>query len=262
VKATAFLGGGRITSALIAGLRLAGYDRPLVVHDRNPRKLRDLNRRYGVEVAAGIDNAVTGADRVIVAVRPDSVRELLGELQVLEVPPIGISLAAGIPLSRLKQLAPSMRWARAMPSPVCRSGHGLIALVFEPGFPQRQRQAIEQFFGKTGVVLEVPENQFDIFTVTYSSSHGYHALSALAQSAEDLGLSRRIAMAAAAHALADGIQYWRDSKTSLPELLHEATTPGGIAGTVMATMESAGYGKIVKRGLLAGLARARKNSRS
>jgi len=155
-----------------------------------------------------------------------------------------------------------MCWARAMPSPVCRSGRGLTALVFEPAFPQRQRQTTKQFFGNTGVVVEVPENQFDVFTVTYSSSHGYHALSALAQAAQDLGLNRKLAMTAAAHALADGIQYWRDSKASLPELLHEATTPGGIAGTVMASMDYAGYGKIVKRSLQAGLARARNNSRT
>src|SRR5437016_3488312 len=73
VKATVFLGGGRITSALIAGLRLAGYDRALVVQDRNPGKLRDLKRRYGVEVQANLEKAVAHANRLIVAVRPDSV---------------------------------------------------------------------------------------------------------------------------------------------------------------------------------------------
>ena len=262
MKSTVFLGGGRITSALLAGLRLAGYDQPLVVHDRNPQKLRHLKRRYGVEVQGNVEKAVAGAKRLIVAARPDAVSELLRELQAFKMPAIGISLAAGIPLSLLKRLAPSICWARAMPSPVCRSCHGLTGLVFEPAFPQRQRRAIKQFFGKTGAVLEVPENQFDVFTVAYSSSHGYHALSALAQAAQDLGLDRGIAMTAAAHALADGIQYFRDSKSGLPELLQEATTPGGIAGTVMAAMESAGYGKAVKRGLQAGLARARSNSRT
>jgi pyrroline-5-carboxylate reductase len=33
---TVFLGGGRITNALVAGLRLAKYDKPIIVHDRNP----------------------------------------------------------------------------------------------------------------------------------------------------------------------------------------------------------------------------------
>lgn len=261
MKATVFLGGGRITGALIAGLRLAGYDRPLLVHDRNPRKLHGLRRRYGVEVEAKIDKAVAAADRLVVAVRPDSVRGLLRQLQVVGTPGIGISLAAGIPLALLKSLAPAMQWARAMPSPVCRSGHGLTAIVFERAFPKRERNAIQELFGRTGRVVEVPEAQFDAFTVTYSSSHGYHALAALVQAAEDLGLNRKTAMMAAAHALADGIQYWRDTKGSLPELLQEAATPGGIAGTVMAQMESAGYNKIIKRGLEAGLALARKNSR-
>ena len=41
-NAIVFLGGGRITGALLAGLRLAGYGRPIVVHDRHARKLRQL----------------------------------------------------------------------------------------------------------------------------------------------------------------------------------------------------------------------------
>jgi len=262
VKATVFLGGGRITSALIAGLRMAGYNGPLAVHDRNPHKLRDLKRRYGVEVHGKIEEAVAIADRLVVAVRPDSVRGLLRELRDLKRPAIGTSLAAGIPLALLKHLAPGMRWARAMPSPVCRSGRGLTALAFERGFPERERRAIQRLFGKVGQVIELPESQFDAFTVTYSSSHGYHALATLAQAAVDVGLNREAAMTAAAHALADGIQYWRDTKNSLPELLEEAATPGGIAGTVTAQMESAGYSKVIKRGLQAGLDRARKNSRS
>ena len=48
MKAIVFLGGGRITSALVAGLRLAKYDKPIIVHDRNPGKLRQLKKQYGV----------------------------------------------------------------------------------------------------------------------------------------------------------------------------------------------------------------------
>ena len=48
-NAVVFLGGGRITSALLAGLRLAGFRQPIVVHDRNPHKLRQLQRLYDVQ---------------------------------------------------------------------------------------------------------------------------------------------------------------------------------------------------------------------
>src|SRR5439155_20123 len=82
-----------------------------------------------------------------------------------------------------------------------------------------------------------------------SSSHGYHALAALAGAAQRAGLDRQTAMTAAAHALADGILVWRESKMALDELLREAATPGGTAATVMAAMSSAGYERAVARGL-------------
>ena len=58
MKATVFLGGGRITSAMAAGLRLAGYERKIVVYDRNPEKLRALRRESRVEIARDLKSAV------------------------------------------------------------------------------------------------------------------------------------------------------------------------------------------------------------
>ena len=72
-----FLGGGRITSAMLAGLRLAKTRHRLVVHDRNPGKLRDLKKRYAVAVEPDLNSAVKQAEVLIVAVRPSSVREVL-----------------------------------------------------------------------------------------------------------------------------------------------------------------------------------------
>ena len=42
MSTTVFIGGGRIASALVAGLRRAEYKEAIVVHDRNPKKLRAL----------------------------------------------------------------------------------------------------------------------------------------------------------------------------------------------------------------------------
>src|SRR5208282_2745765 len=52
-----FLGGGRITSAMLAGLRLGRTRHSLVVHDRNRRKLRDLKKRYAVAVERDLSSA-------------------------------------------------------------------------------------------------------------------------------------------------------------------------------------------------------------
>jgi len=275
-----FLGGGRITSAMLAGLRLAKTKHRLVVHDHNPGKLRALRKQYGVTTEPDLKRALQQAEILIVAVRPNSVAKLLSVARTLlsasvqcplcrrgqECPRhtsmIAVSLAAGIPLRVLQAaLGSPVRWARAMPSPVCRCGRGLTGVTFPRTLPHRDRRRVIDLFGSFGQVIEIPESKFDAFTVTYSCSHGYHALDALAKAGQAAGLDRQVALVASAHALADGIFAWREGKGPLQSLLKEAATPGGIAATTMAAMDAEGYRKAVGKGVRAGLRRARANRR-
>jgi len=258
----AFLGGGRITSAMLAGLRLAKTKHHLLVHDRDTNRLRVVRKQYAVAVEPDLKSAIARADLVVIAVRPDSVGELLRAIRKVIQPLLAVSLAAGVPLRTLrKALGSPVRWARAMPSPVCRSGRGLTAVTFPRTLPEKDRNRIREFFASFGPVIEIPESKFDAFTVTYSCSHGYHALAALADAAQAAGLDRKTALLASAHALADGIVAWREGKHSLQALSEEAATPGGIAATSANAMDAAGYQRAVRKGVAAGLRRARANAR-
>lgn len=257
-----FLGGGRITSAMLAGLRLAKTKHRLLVHDRDPGKLRELKKNYEVAPEPDLRRAVGQADLLVIAVRPGSVGGLLREIGSVSRSLLAVSVAAGVPLRVLsKALGAPVRWARAMPSPVCRSGRGLTAVTFPRRLPKKDRGRIRKLFGNFGPVVEIPESKVDAFTVTYSCSHGYHALAALAESAQDAGLDRKTALLASAHALADGILAWREGKHSLKALLEEAATPGGIAASAAAGMDAAGYRRAVRKGVAAGLRKARANAR-
>ena len=260
----------------MAGLRLAEAkhseakhnkdERTVVVYDRHPEKMRALRREWRVETARDLKSAVTWprAEMLIVAVRPRAVKEVLDEISACGATPpkLCVSLAAGVPLGNLRAwLGPSVRWVRAMPSPVSRMGKGLTALSFDRRVSKRQRAAVRELFAGVGDVIEIPEAQMDAFTATFSSTHGYHALAALARAAQKAGLDRKTAMAAAAHALADGIEYWRASGEGLDALLHEAATPGGIAAATMAAMDESGYARAVANGIRAGVRQARRNAK-
>jgi pyrroline-5-carboxylate reductase len=259
--ATVFLGGGRITSALCAGLRLGGYESDLVVYDRNLSKLRALRRESGVEIARDLKSAMERAHMLILAVRPASVLRLLDEIASSGIAPaMCVSLVAGVPLSTLRRGAEAVPWVRAMPSPVCRIGRGLTAITFDRAVRIQGRQ-VREFFSIVGQVIEIPERQFDAFTATYSSIHGYHALATLASQAQRAGLDRKTALTAAAHALADGIAYWRESGLGLEELLREAATPGGIAAATMQAMDRTGYAMVVAKGIQAGIQQAKRNAK-
>lgn len=264
MKDIVFLGGGRITGALAAGLRLAGNKRPIVVYDRHSEKLRALRRESRIEIARDLASAVARANLLIVAVRPASVKEMLMEVAAcgVKLPRLCVSLAAGIPLRNLRGWTnPAVRWVRAMPSPVCRIGRGLTPVCFDRSVSRAERARVRKLFAMVGPVPDLHEKQMDAITATHSPTHGYQAVATLAKAAQDAGLDRKTALIAAAHALGDGIYYWRQSGATLDELLHEAATPGGIAAATMAATDKAGYARAVAAGLKAGMARARQNAR-
>jgi pyrroline-5-carboxylate reductase len=264
VSAIVFIGGGRITSALVAGLHRAEYREAIVVHDRNLKKLRALERDFGVAVEPDLQAAVATADMLIIAVRPVAVAEVLdavarcaGNSNLL-----AISVAAGIPLKKLRpHLHPRVGWARAAPSPICRVGRGLTAVTFARNLPNPARNRVRELFGRVGLVLEIPESRFDAFNAAYSPGHGYHALATLAKVAQASGLDRQTSLTAAAHALADAIFYWKESGQKLSNLLQESATPGGTTAATLAAMDAAGYKIAIERGLKAGIWQARTNAR-
>lgn len=270
MKAVVFLGGGNITGALAAGLRLAGYAGSIVVYDRHAEKVRALRRESGVVAALDLKLAIESAGiagMVVVAVRPGSVREMLAEVvacgalsRKARLPRLWVSLAAGIPLRNLRSWLP-VRWGRAMPSPVCRIGRGLTPVCFDASVSSSEQVRVRKFFKQVGPVLDLPERRMDAITATHSPTHGYHALATLAAAAEGAGLDRATALTAAAHALSDGISYWRESGAELGELLREAATPGGIAAATMAAMDASGYSRAVASGIRAGVGQARRNAR-
>jgi len=258
VKTIVFLGGGHITSALLAGLTAAEFRAKFVVHDRHSHKLRSLQKEFGVAPEPNLESAVKCADLVILAVRPQSARELLRAMPTLRQVLPAVSLAAGITLDRLQAWSPPpLRWARAMPSPACRTRHGLTALTFQRTYPRSVRELIESLYEAVGEVLVLPESRFDAFTVLYSVSHGQHVLHAMTRAGINLGLQRNIAQRAAAHALCESILSLRVSGASLDKLLREAATPGGTSAAVIASLKKSGYAEMLERALGAGVRRAK-----
>ena len=259
MSATVFLGGGRITSALVAGLRRSGFRGRIVVHDRHPEKLRQLRQHYAVHTEPSVRRAVAQAGLILVAVRPTDVLPMLAAIGPSPKGALAVSLAAGVPLRALRRAtAADALCARAMPSPACRYGRGLTALAFARGVPREKRHRVRRFFERTGAVIEIPEREFDAFTVVYSTSQGYHALAARIRAARRIGLSARTAFLAAAHGLAEGVRAVAEARASLKELLAEAATPGGIAAEVLRTLRAGGYERLVERAYRAGLAHARR----
>src|SRR6185312_10975514 len=93
----AILGAGKIGESLLAGLRSSDWA-DIVATARREERAHELHERHGVETTTDNAAAIRGADVVVLAVKPQDVETLLGEIGHLLTPEQTVlSVAAAIP---------------------------------------------------------------------------------------------------------------------------------------------------------------------
>src|SRR5438094_10274276 len=93
----AILGAGRIGESLIAGLRSSDWA-DLVATTRREERAAELTERHGIQATTSNAEAIKGADIVVLAVKPQDLEALLGEIGHLLAPePKVLSIAATYP---------------------------------------------------------------------------------------------------------------------------------------------------------------------
>src|SRR5262245_61512613 len=97
-----FIGGGNMASAMIGGLLRKGWSAGdiRVVEIAAPARER-LERQFAVRTAAALDSAAAGAECIVLAVKPQQLRDIARELRSALASQLVISIAAGIRLADL-----------------------------------------------------------------------------------------------------------------------------------------------------------------
>lgn len=255
-----FLGGGHITEILLENLLGNGVidAEQVVVSSRGLARLTQLHVRFGVAILQDNVAAVRDADVIIVAVRPDVVVDVVGELVSAEITPpqLIISLAAGTPFTRYGQLSAEQPIIRLMPNPPSRIGQGLIALCVSRQVSDAQRQLAFDLFAYLGKIVEVSEPELDLITSLTSPVATLAFLQALIEAGVNGGLSQDMATRIAAQTMLGTVQMWQASSSSPAELVAEASTPGGISAETGRALENHDFAVTIKQAIAAGANRA------
>jgi len=244
----AFIGGGNMASALIAGLAnklTAGAN--IHVADPNAEALARLHQQFGVTTASGADAAVSAADVIVLAVKPQSMREVAAQLLPLvdkTRQPLIVSIAAGI---RIEDLS---RWlggygaiVRCMPNTPALIGMGITGMACTAGVSSQQKQAADDILRAVGPTVWLDdESQIDAVTAVSGSGPAYvfYFIEAMQQAAQEMGLSadqgRQLALATFAGASQLAVQ-----STEPVSLLRErVTSKGGTTYAALTSMEASG----------------------
>ncbi len=191
------LGVGAMGEAILAGLLRAGQDPgSLRVADARPERAQQISEQYGVS-AAGADEAVRGAEVVVVAVKPPDVPGLLTQIAPrLDPGCVVVSIAAGLGLAALEACLPAAQpVVRVMPNTAAMVGEGMAALAAGTATGAEHLARASAVMSAVGQVVEVKESQMDAVTALSGSGPAYvmYVAEAMIDAGVLLGLPRATA---------------------------------------------------------------------
>jgi pyrroline-5-carboxylate reductase len=239
----AILGAGKIGEALLAGLRNSDWAN-LIASCRREERALELTERLGIEATTSNPEAIKGADVVVLAVKPQDIESLLGEVgHLLTAEQTVISVAAAITTGTIERhVGPKVPVVRAMPNAPSTVHDGIAGMCAGRNAQREHMERAGTVLRAVGDVVEVGEPAMDAITAVSGSGPAYYALlaEAMIEAGLLLGLSREVSTKLVVQTMLGTARLLRDENMHPVELREAVTSPGGTTIRAIRELEQAG----------------------
>ncbi len=241
-----FVGAGNMGEAMIKGLLAANLVPPEAVYatDVRPERLKEIDRQYGVRIAADNPELVRHVDVVIMAVKPQIIEPVLKEIaHALTRQKLLISIAAGVTTAKLRTvLGKDARLIRVMPNAPALVLAGVTAIAKAEGLEPGDLDTAREIFSAVGRVVVLEEGLLDAVTGLSGSGPAYVALviESLADGGVKMGLDRITAMTLATQTVLGAAKLLLETGLHPGALKDMVSSPGGTSIAGIAALEEGG----------------------
>jgi len=232
-KKLAVLGAGKLGGILLRAYLKQELFAPkrVTATVAHAEKAAALSKELGVSVKTENCNAVSGADIVLLCVKPKVVGDVLQEIaQELNEKTLLISVAASVPTSYIEQhLSAKVPVVRVMPNTPSTVGCGMTGICRGAHATAEHLETARTMFNAVGRTVVVDEKNMDAVTGLSASgpAFAYIILESLAEAGVKVGLPRDIATLLAAQTMKGASSVVLETGDH-PALLKDAvTTPAG-----------------------------------
>ena len=257
------IGGGRMGSALVAGLLSAQWCRPddLAVVESAVDQRELLRERFaGVTVLASLDlEHVQPSTGVVLCVKPEyaeGVARLAAACGTARV----LSVVAGLSTARVEAAFPApVAVVRAMPNTPVLVGKGASAIAGGSQVTAADLDWAESILSAVGTVVRVSERHLDAVTGLSGSGPAYFFLmvEAMIEAGVHQGLSREVSRQLVVATFEGSAALLASSGETPEELRAQVTSPGGTTAAGLRMLE----GRAVRAAFLEAVAGATERSR-
>jgi pyrroline-5-carboxylate reductase len=241
----AVLGAGNIGAALIGGL-LHAQALPagkICAADVAEGRLDALRKEHSIRTTTNNREAVTGADVVVLAVKPYLVGEVISGIRdALTADQVLSSVAAAISIDFIERALgrPEPRpIIRAMPNIAMTAHASATALCANSAATKQHRETLEEIFRSVGIVTWITEDKMHAVTGLSGSGPAFvfTILDGLMSGGLKMGLPMDVARALAQQTLLGAAKLASESGEHPAALRDRVTTPGGTTIAGLAELE-------------------------
>jgi len=263
----AILGCGKIGESLLGGLLSADWRKPseVAATSRREERIGELRGRFGVEATLSNGEAIAGAGLIVIAVKPQDIESLLGEIgPLITAEQTVLSVAAAIRTSRIEaRIAEPVPVVRAMPNAPSIVHEGIAGICAGAHAGEQHLALAEECLSHLGGVVRVSETYMDAVTAVSGSGPAYFALlaEAMIEAGLLLGLSREVTTRLVVQTMLGTAKLLRDEHVHPVELREAVTSPGGTTIRAIRELEQAGVRAAFLNAISAAMERSKELAR-
>ena len=244
-KKISFIGGGNMAQALISGLIGCGIQPNLITVADPNLSVRDQLSAKGlntVDPTADANAAVIDADIVVLAVKPQVMKAVIGAFADALSTQLVISVAAGLSTELLSNMLNGYRnIVRAMPNTPAMIQMGATGLYGTDNISAEQKQLATAVMEASGLVMWV-EDEAHMHAVTAVSgsapAYMFYIIESMVDKGIALGLDTEQASALALQTMIGAAKMALDSADAPAELRRKVTSPNGTTQAAIESMQA------------------------
>ncbi|KAF7730438.1 hypothetical protein EC973_002245 [Apophysomyces ossiformis] len=267
IPTIAFIGGGNMAEAILGGLVAAGHPVDRLRYSEPFDARRQYMQSKYPEVKAETSNtaAVEGADVIVLAVKPQVLRNVVQDLAPVfqQTEALVLSIVAGIKTSdilRWMNASHPVALVRSMPNTPALIGEGAVGLFATNVVSEKQRETTETIMNSIAKKIIWVEKEGLVDSVTGMSGSGPAYFFLMMEAMQDAGvaagltpeeakdLTLQTCLGAARMAL--------ESEDDLPTLRSKVTSPNGTTEAAIKSMEKSNIRKLMLDAVMAATARS------
>lgn len=252
-----------MAEAMIQGLMAKGLvgSKEITVSEPREKRREELRQRHGINVTAKNREAVQSCRVIVISVKPQDLRSVLGELKGLLRPEqMVMSIVAGGRVSTISEGLAHDVIVRVMPNTPAQIGEGISVWTATSSVKEDQLGQARTILQALGKEIYVNDEKFlDMATAVSGTGPTYVFLvtEAMVDAAVHLGFPRDIAYELVTETMRGSILFAIKSGKHPAELRNMVTSPGGTSAAALYELEKGSLRTVLSKAIWAAYERTK-----